>query len=593
MTAALAVRHLGVSYAISKSHVVPVVHGVDFTLHRGMILGLAGESGCGKSTASLAAIGYRSPTARIVDGTSMLDGRDLLSMERDQLRALWGRQVAYVAQNATTALNPGLRVGEQLAQPLRHHLGMDGAALKDRQVELFEAVQIPDAVSALRRYPHQFSGGQQQRIAIAIAIACRPDVLILDEPTTGLDVTTQARISGLLRQLVESEGMAGLYVSHDLALLSKVTDNLAVMYAGEIVEQGATSAVMADPRHPYTRALMASVPSLKERRKVSSIPGRPPHSVVLDSCSFAPRCVMAADICRHEHPHPVEVHDRHLARCLRLDAIAPRVHVASPASDPVVGEAMLTLAGVSARYPGATQAVISDVDLTVAAGETLGIVGESGSGKSTLLRCIAGLHAPESGRIEYRGQLLDSRAIRRPRDIRRDIQLVFQNPETSLNPRHTVAQIIGRPLRLFRSNLRPGQIEATVAELLDEVQLPQAFLHRYPSELSGGQKQRVSLARAFAANPSLLLCDEVTSALDVSVQATILTLIDELGRRHGTAVVFVSHDLAVVRTVTQRALVMKDGRIVEAGATESVFASPNHEYTRDLIAAIPDIADAR
>lgn len=593
MTPALKVRQLGVGYAISKTQLVPVVHDVDFDLHRGTILGLAGESGCGKSTASLAAIGYRSPTARILEGTSMLDGQDLLAMTRGQLRALWGRKVAYVAQNATTALNPGLRVGEQLAQPLKHHLGMEGTELQDRQKELFEAVQIPDAEQALRRYPHQFSGGQQQRIAIAIAIACRPDVLVLDEPTTGLDVTTQARISQLLRHLVESEGMAGLYVSHDLALLSKVTDNLAVMYAGEIVEQGVTPDVMGDPRHPYTRALMASVPSLKERRRVSSIPGRPPHSVVLDSCSFAPRCTMAADICLHEHPRLIPLQGLHAARCLRLDVSPAQVASDSPSVAPTPGEAMLSLTGVTARYPGSAQPVIADVELMVAAGETLGIVGESGSGKSTLLRCIAGLHAPESGRLEYRGRPLDTRAIRRPRDTRRDIQLVFQNPETSLNPRHTVAQIIGRPLRLFRSDLGRRHIEPAVADLLDEVQLPRAFLHRYPAELSGGQKQRVSLARAFAANPSLLLCDEVTSALDVSVQATILTLIDDLARRHGTAVIFVSHDLAVVRTVTQRALVMKDGRIVEAGATERVFTAPDHEYTRDLIAAIPDIADAR
>lgn len=593
MTAALTVRSLGVGYAISKADPVPVVHGVSFDLHKGTILGLAGESGCGKSTASLAAIGYRSPTARVLDGSSMLDGQDLLSMTRTQLRSVWGRRVAYVAQNATTALNPGLRVGEQLAQPLRRHLGMEGTALKERQRELFEAVQIPDAEHALRRYPHQFSGGQQQRIAIAIAIACRPDVVVLDEPTTGLDVTTQARISRLLRHLVETEGMAGLYVSHDLALLSKVTDGLAVMYAGEIVERGGTSTVMANPRHPYTRALMASVPSLKERRRVSSIPGRPPHTVVLGSCSFAPRCTMSSDICLTEHPSLVDVQDEHAARCLRIDVIPPPLAVYPPVAKPVAGEAMLMLEGVTARYPGSARAVIADVELTVSAGETLGIVGESGSGKSTLLRCIAGLHSPESGSIEYRGQALDGRALRRPRETRRNIQLVFQNPETSLNPRHTVAQIIGRSLRLFRSDLSRRHVESEVASLLDEVQLPRAFLHRYPSELSGGQKQRVSLARAFAAQPSLLLCDEVTSALDVSVQATILTLIDDLARKHGTAVIFVSHDLAVVRTVTQRALVMKDGRIVETGATEGVFTAPRHEYTRQLIAAIPDIADAR
>lgn len=592
MTVTLSVRDLGVGYSVAKNTLVSVVHGVSFDLHRGQILGLAGESGCGKSTASLAAIGYRSATARIMSGASMLGDQDLLSLSRKDLRSLWGRRVSYVAQNATTALNPGLRVGEQLAQPLRHHLQLDGDALRERQVELFEAVQIPDPVASLRRYPHQFSGGQQQRIAIAIAIACRPDVLVLDEPTTGLDVTTQAKISQLLRSLVESEGMAGLYVSHDLALLAKVTDSLAVMYAGEIVEQGTSREVLTQPRHPYTRALMASVPSLREQRAVSSIPGRPPHHVILDQCSFAPRCIMVTDACRATRPELEDLGQGHRARCLRLADTVTTSPQTPVASAPAAGDAILSISALTARYPGSSLPTIAAIDLLVSQGETLGIVGESGSGKSTLLRCIAGLHAPDSGSMLYRGDALNPRAVRRPREIRRDIQLVFQNPETSLNPRHTVAQIIGRPLRLFRSDLSRSEIEPAVLALLDEVQLPRAFLHRYPSELSGGQKQRVCLARAFAAEPSLLLCDEVTSALDVSVQATILMLIDDLARRHGTAVIFVSHDLAVVRTVTQRALVMKDGRIVETGRTEELFTAPRQEYTRDLIAAIPDIADS-
>ena len=385
--------------------------------------------------------------------------------------------------------------------------------------------------------------------------------------------------------------MAGLYVSHDLALLARVTDSLAVMYAGETVERGTTRSVLREPRHPYTRALMASVPSLREKRTVSSIPGRPPHHVVLDRCSFAPRCPMVRDECQSQHPALVELGDGHAARCLRL-ADTPEFAPAAPLADaPAKGAVLLSLTGVSARYPGASGSVLSDITLTVAAGETLGVVGESGSGKSTLLRCIAGLHAPEAGAMRLRDVELAPRAARRPRETRRDVQLVFQNPETSLNPRHTVAQIIGRPLRLFRSDLSRRQIEPAIAALLDEVQLPRAFLHRYPSELSGGQKQRISLARAFAAEPSLLLCDEVTSALDVSVQATILRLIDDLARQHGTAVIFVSHDLAVVRTVTQRALVMKDGRVVESGETEAVFAAPGHAYTQQLVAAIPDIAD--
>lgn len=590
---ALQVRGLSVAYARSGAADNVVVSGVDFALEPGTVLGMAGESGCGKSTTALAAIGYRTPGVRILSGTSSLGGTtDLLGLSEKELRTVWGRRVAYVAQNATTALNPAIRVGEQLAQPLRLHLGLSGESLKARQIELFEQVRIPRPADALRRYPHQFSGGQQQRIAIAISIACNPEVLVLDEPTTGLDVTTQSRISALLRELVDTLGVAALYVSHDLALLTTVADRLAVMYGGEIVEEGPVAGFAAEPAHPYTRALLASVPSAHTRRAVTGIPGRPPLSVIADACSFAPRCGFAIPACTEAHIDLVPRPSGGQVRCLR---VADVVHTpVSTLSVPhsAVGPALLEIRDLIAEYAGAPAPVLKGVSVTVAAGETLGVVGESGSGKSTLLRCIAGLHRPTAGVMVFDGAPLNGRVIKRSRAVRRSMQLVFQNPETSLNPRHTVGEIIGRPIRLFRDDIARDKHDEAIAELLDQVKLPRQVVHRFPSELSGGQKQRVSLARAFAAKPTLLLCDEVTSALDVSVQATIIELIADLAASTGTSVVFVSHDLAVVRTIARRAIVMKDGEIVEEGLTEDLFTSPTHPYTQQLLAAIPDFATA-
>jgi peptide/nickel transport system ATP-binding protein len=584
------VEDLSVGYLRSDGQDNVVVWKAAFSLAPGSILGLAGESGCGKSTTALAAIGYRGPGSRILSGTARLEGVDLLALPSGKLRSIWGRRVAYVAQNATTALNPAIPVGRQLAQPLSRHLRLRGGELRDREVELLELVGIPNPPAALDRYPHQFSGGQQQRIAIAIALSCRPEVLILDEPTTGLDVTTQARISALLRSLVAETGVATLYVSHDLSLLSTVADRLAVMYAGEIIEEADSHAVARQPRHPYTQALLAAVPTAHIRSSVAGIPGRPPARVVLDSCSFAPRCPHALDACRDGYIELLDVGGGHMARCIRTDEIAARPVEASPlATAEVSPESLLAVDDVWSQYAKAPTPAVRGVSFEIASGETLGIVGESGSGKSTLLRAIIGLHPPTKGVIRFRGVPLAAQAVKRPRAIRRELQIVFQNPDSSLNPRHTVFDIVRRPIRLFRDDVRHSGERAAVVELLESVKLPTGLLHRYATELSGGQKQRIALARAFAARPSLLLCDEVTSALDVSVQATIIELISELAARFGAAVIFVSHDLAVVRTIAGRALVMKNGEVCEEGETERLFVAPTHPYTRELLAAIPQL----
>jgi oligopeptide/dipeptide ABC transporter ATP-binding protein len=591
----LQVEDLSVGYVRADGKPNVVVADASITVRAGQILGLAGESGCGKSTTALAAIGYRAPGARILSGRSRLGDLDLLTLSTGQLRSVWGRRIAYVAQSASQALNPAMTVGRQLAQPLAVHLGLRGNALRERQLELLEAVGLPDPPRALARYPHQFSGGQQQRIAIAIALSCRPEVLLLDEPTTGLDVTTQARITALLRSIIDETGVAALYVSHDLSLLSTVANDLAVMYAGEVVEQTTADAMRMSPRHPYTQALLAAVPSVRQPRAVSGIPGRPPAAVVRDSCSFAPRCAYATDMTRETHAALREVEPNHWVRCWRAEEIQPPVVELRPLVKTATdgrGE-LLEVDDVVCQYRGSGGAVtvLEDVSFTIGPAQTLGIVGESGSGKSTLLRAIAGLHPPVAGSIRLNGKELPPRAIKRSRAVRKEIQLVFQNPDSSLNPRQTVGEIVGRPIRLFRDDIPRSREREAVEDLLDAVKLPRGMRGRYAAELSGGQKQRIALARGFAARPALLLCDEVTSALDVSVQATILELLAELAETFGTAVIFVSHDLAVVRTIAARALVMKDGKVREEGETERLFLSPQDPYTRELLSAIPDLAE--
>lgn len=591
----LAIENLSVAYPRPDDGGESLaVFGASLSLAPGSVLGLAGESGCGKSTLALAAIGYRAGGASVKEGRSLFAGADLLKLETKELRRLWGRRIAYVSQNAATALNPSIPVGQQLAEPLSFHLGVRGRDLRRQQIELFEKVGIADPERGLKRYPDQFSGGQQQRIAIAIALSCRPDVLIFDEPTTGLDVTTQARISALLRSLLDDSAAATLYVSHDLALLSTIADRLAVMYAGEVVEEGVTGEVIERPRHPYTRALLSSVPSAHERRGVAGLPGRPPSEAVRDYCSFVHRCAHARPACKSRHPVLENAGDGHRVRCLRWRDLGE--HNLDPVPLPArtrSGASLLEVNAIRCRYPGVSAPAVADVSFSLTLGETTGIVGESGSGKSTLLRAVAGLHPLESGSIVFRGKPLEARARNRPRPLLGQVQLVFQDPESSLNPRHTVSDLIRRPLRMFRDDVAPADEHDVILGLLEDVRLPRDVLHRYATELSGGQKQRVALARAFAARPALLLCDEVTSSLDVSVQASILELVADLTARFNTAVLFVSHDLAVVRTIADNVLVMKDGEVCEKRETELLFAAPAHHYTRELLNAVPRLAAGR
>ena len=590
----LSIEGLSVGYTADDGAVQAAVWDVELHLEKGTILGLAGESGCGKSTTALMAMGYRPPGACVLAGSVMMDGINLVELPTEKLRTIWGRRIAYVAQSASQALNPALTIGSQIREVLSRHLGIDGEKANKRQLELLESVGLPDPPQALLRYAHQFSGGQQQRIAMAIAIACRPSVLILDEPTTGLDVTTQARMSFLLRSLIDETGAATLYISHDLALLSTIADTLAIMYAGQIVECGDTADVITSPGHPYTRCLLDSVPSAKASRVVRGIPGSPPADIVQDSCLFAPRCPHSTTACLHAAVPMTSFGKQRQVRCIRAGEIGfGRIELptGNPALSP--GEVLLEVGALWCAYGAraSTNMVVRDVSLVVSERESLGIVGESGSGKSTLLRAIAGLHAPLRGSIRFRGEALRPRAIERSRSLCGQIQIIFQNPDSSLNPSHSVLEIIRRPLRLFRPEMsRAEEVEAATT-LLDQVKLPRAVQHRFSHELSGGQQQRVAIARALAASPCLLLCDEITSSLDVSVQAAILELIADLATESKIALIIVSHDLSVVRTIAKRGIVMRDGVICESGDLDSLFDRPRHPYTRELIAAVPALPE--
>jgi peptide/nickel transport system ATP-binding protein len=589
--AALEADGVSVAYRRPDGSMVTVVSEVSLILEPGRIVGLAGESGCGKSTLALACLGAKPDGGAITSGRILVDGIDLRTATPRTLRSLWGQHLAYLPQHPATALHPTMRVSAQLAAPINRHLGMRGRPLHDRVVALLDQVGIPDPQRALRRYPHEFSGGQQQRIALALALSCDPQVLILDEPTTGLDVTTQARIMALLRDVIARTGTATMHISHDLALLGTVADQLLVMYAGEIVESGATRDVLRDPRHPYTRALLAALPSVHEQRAVRGLAGRPPAGVVTDACAFAPRCSSVAAVCLTDHPILQPLATGRKVRCVRHDRI-DRIDTATRPAEPKptaesTPTSVLEIEELRCQYRKQPAPAVAGISLSITRGDTVAIVGESGSGKSTLLKAIAGLHPPRSGVVRFMGRELAPLARHRPQQMRREIQLVFQDPDSSLNPRHRVSEILSRPIRLFRSDVIRRDEDYAVAAALEEVGLAADVAQRYPDELSGGQRQRVAVARAFVTRPTLLLCDEITSALDVSVQATILELIAELTATFGTAVVFVSHDLAVVRTICRHAVVLRAGRICEEGPTTEIFSTPAHPYTKELIESIP------
>ncbi|MGY3263065.1 dipeptide ABC transporter ATP-binding protein [Frigoribacterium sp. 2355] len=559
---------LSISYAAGRRE-VPVVRGVSFDVAAGRALGLVGESGSGKSTVARTLLAHLRRGSRVVSGSVRVAGDDVFALDERARRALRGGTAALVAQNAGQALTPSMRVGRQLREALESH-GLPGG--DDRVLELVRHVRLPDPETIVRRYPHQLSGGQQQRVAIAMAIAARPKLLVLDEPTTALDVVTQSAVLELIRDLAVELGMAIVLVSHDLGVVSTMADEIAVMHEGRIVEHAPTASLFTDPQHEYTRELLASIPRVH-------------------ADATAPRSVHGTAT-----SHGVQHETRRDADDAPAGGAAQDRRTAA-ATGPVV-----TASDLVVRYGRGLPAAVDGVSFTIGRRETLAVVGESGSGKSTLATALAGLIPAESGRFAFHGSDGVESDLTRPvagrtATLRRSIQLIFQNADTSLNPRRTVGAAIARPLKLFTGESSPER----VGELLVEVGLPPEFASRLPAQLSGGQRQRVGIARALAAGPELIIADEITTALDVRVQAGVLDLLAGLRDEKGLSCLFISHDLAVVRGVADRVAVMTGGRIVEVGPTERVFQGPNHPYTRTLLDAtldpgtteLPDVGDAR
>jgi peptide/nickel transport system ATP-binding protein len=528
----------------------PILRQVSLAVTAGSVLGVVGESGSGKTTLGLAMIGHVRRGLQITTGTARFEGSDLLRMRAADLRRLRGADVAYVPQDPSMALNPARKVGGQLLEVLLAH-GWSRTHATERASEVLDEVGLGESTELLGRYPHQLSGGQQQRIAIAIAFACSPSFILLDEPTTGLDVTTQRTVLNTIERVCSSYGVAAVYVSHDVAAVALLADTVAVMQHGEVVECGTTADVLGAPAHPYTRALLSAVPS-----------GVEPVAPDPQSALVASTTVNARD-------------DRRSPAVPRWDA-AERI---SPSST----DALLAVRGLRADYHGTE--VLSEVSLRVHDRRSVAVVGESGSGKTTLARCIAGLHRSWSGSIEYAGSPLPSGVAGRPRELLRNLQYVFQNPYGSLNPRRTVGSTLSQQLDQFGAR-RDERTDDAVVDLLEAVELPADYIGRFPDQLSGGERQRVAIARALAGAPRLMICDEVTAALDVSVQAAVVSLLQGLQGGRGLTLLFITHNLLLVPEVAEEIVVVEAGRVVESGLVSDVLARPQHPYTQKLMADV-------
>jgi peptide/nickel transport system ATP-binding protein len=608
----LKVENVAISYKTRYGD-VEAVRQVSFEVSRATTFGLVGESGCGKSTVAFGIVDFLGPNGKISNGSIKFQGRELVGRSQKELRLLRGDQIAMVYQDPMQALNPSLTIGDQLNEVLTVHRSLTEAEASKKSVAMLERVYMPDAANVMNRYPHQISGGQQQRVVIAMALLTNPALLIMDEPTTALDVTVEAVVLDLIEDLKRDFDTAIVYITHDLGVVARVCNHVGVMYAGEMVESGPVEDIFANPSHPYTQGLMRCVPKLgatKEGSRLYPIRGRvpAPKDRPKGACIFAPRCDYAAERCYRERPMIREITPSHNVRCFfaeEIDAAAwkpseglvPDLTAAVEAQDqkPILeitdlktyyaqeSKSTLSLVGLGEkRYVKA----VDGISLSVPGGKTLGVVGESGCGKSTLAKTIVGLEAPTDGKADFLGFDIRMPVSKRDEKLIQELQMVFQNPDSTMNPSYTIGQQIGRPLQRFKT-VKSDQVRAEVIRLLNAVRLDGSYYDRLPRQLSGGEKQRVGIARAFASRPELVLCDEPVSALDVSVQAAVLNLLLEIQHQYNTTMVFIAHDLSVVRFFSDYVAVMYLGHVVEFGPAEAIYAPPYHPYTEALLSAVP------
>ncbi len=608
-TPILKVEDLEVTY-VTRLGPVKAVKDVSFEIWPGDALGLVGESGCGKSTLAFAVMNHVAKNAGITGGRVLFCGEDMVRKSGRDLNRIRGNQIAMVYQDPMSALNPSLRIGPQLTEVLLEHKLASGDEATAQCIRMLERVRMPDPPAIMERFRHQLSGGQQQRVLIAMALLTNPALLIMDEPTTGLDVTVEAGILDLIGELKREFGVTILFISHNLGVISSVADRVAVMYAGELVEQGSVRDIFREPQHPYTAALLGCVPKISASRQpgaLQPIRGKVPalHETPR-GCIFAPRCDRARERCRIEQPDIIKTADGSLVRCFfpgnphpaeskALQATSASTDAAPKGEAPILEIEGLKsyykaqeagLAGLDGRQKKGFVKAVDDVTLTARKNSTVGIVGESGCGKTTLAKCIAGLESPNSGKMDFIGIDVARVVEQRPVDLLKELQMIFQNPDSTLNPKRSVGEAIARPLKLF-GTVPTREIRNEVVRLLDAVRLGEAYYDRLPRQLSGGEKQRVALARAFAGRPTLVLCDEPLSSLDVSVQAAVMNLLLEFQRKFETAMLFISHDLSVVYELCDTVAVMYLGQLCEIGPTEALFEPPYHPYTEALLSAVP------
>ena len=605
------VKNLSIGFRSQKGKEISILRNVTTNIKKGETVGIVGESGSGKSTLALAMMGYVKHGLFTMNGECLFNSLNLLDLSNNELEKIRGRKIAMIPQNAGQSLTPNLKIGYQIEEALKLHTNLNENERKNRISELLNNVRLPSPDVMALRYPHELSGGQQQRVAVAMALAGNPELLLLDEPTTGLDVTTQAHVLELLKDIAKDTGTSMVYVSHDLGAIAQVCDRVIVMYAGEIVLEGPVRKILKEPIHPYTNGLLKSIPKLSLEGLPESMPGAQPQpGHIGEGCSFYDRCNISDEKCKIKTPDLEFLSEIDTSvRCFNYKKVNisqnKNIQIKNLDEKNVENNEILGLSDVSISYAKQSfldqlfnkltdsNPTVKDINININKGETIALVGESGSGKSTILKSIAGLLKTKDGNINFaQNRKLSEDLKNRSSDDLRAIQLIFQNPDESLNPNHTVEQILSQPLKLY-FGLKEDKLKKNIIELLEKVRLGEFYMTRYPRQLSGGEKQRIAVARAFAAKPEIILCDEVTSALDVSVQAAVLDLLKKLKDDFGTTYIFVSHDLAVVKAISDRVAVLYQGRLCEIGPSKNVYKFPSHPYTEVLLGAVlepdPDI----